>query len=723
MVKSVPTFDELVRPLSSLPIHERAILKHAYDFALEAHAGQKRASGEAYVIHCIEVARILIELELDTAVVAAGLLHDIVEDTPISLDDLQNEFGEEIAMLVSGVTKLDQITDATNASSDHQYANREAEFLRKTLLAMNDDIRVILVKLADRLHNMRTLGHLPHDRQIRMARETMEIFAPLASRLGIWQLKWELEDLAFRYLEPDRYRLIARLVDERRADRDFYVAQIVDTVTDILAQHGIQAEVSGRSKHIYSIWQKMENKRLPIEQIFDVRAIRVITTDIFMCYQALAVIHQTWRPIAGAFDDYIAAPKDNFYQSLHTAVLLPDGKTLEVQIRTPDMHTHAEYGVAAHWRYKGSSEQPDEAFEQRIKHLRELMEVGRNVDDAVEFLDAMRTDVFQDRVYAFTPRGDIVDLPIGSTPIDFAYHIHTDIGHRCRGAKVYGRLVPLHYTLQVGDRVEILTAKRGGPSRDWLNSGLGYVKTKRAAAKIRQWFRRLDRDKMILLGREVLERELKRLGVEKMSHDRVAELMGYDRTDEFLAQLGFSDITPQQVATRILEMERTSEQEDVLQTLARPLPETTRPRDEVRIQGAGGLMTSLARCCNPAQGDDIIGYITRGRGVTIHRTDCHNIHHLNPERLIAVEWGSAREETRYHVPVTIEAYDREGLTRDIATVIADARINMREVNISTKNHIAYCHVIMEVESAAQLADILSRIARLPNVMDVRRITH
>lgn len=717
---AIQSFEELTLPFDNLPASERALLKRAYEFAHRVHDGQKRASGEAYVVHCIEVARILIDLSLDATVVAAGLLHDVLEDTPVTLEELEGQFGEDIANLVASVSKMDQITLGKEHTPRGKPRDREAEFLRKTLLAMTDDIRVILIKLADRLHNMRTLGHLSRERQVRMAQETMDIFAPLASRLGIWQLKWELEDLAFRYLEPERYKMISRLIDERRSDRDHYVRKIVRQLQGILQQYGIEAEVTGRSKHIYSIAQKMERKTLPFQQIFDVRAVRVIVADVLTCYQVLAVIHQTWRPVAGAFDDYVAAPKDNFYKSLHTTVYLEDGKTLEVQIRTPEMHTEAEYGVAAHWRYKEGRNRASEAmFQRRIQYLREMMEVGDSVDDASEFLDTLRTDVFQDRVYVFTPRGDVIDLPAGSTPIDFAYHIHTDIGNRCRGAKVNGKLVPLDYTLKVSDRVEILTAKRGGPSRDWLNPNLGYVKTKRAASKIRQWFRRQDREKMIALGRDILDREMKKLSV-KMSHDQVAELFGISDTDELLAQIGFGDIHPQHVATKILELERHDE-EEIIQYRTTPLPVEPRSAEEVRIQGSGGLLTNLARCCTPVPGESIVGYITRGRGVTVHRRDCRNVLNLDQDRLIEVDWGD-EPEAHYHVPVEIRAYDREGLMRDIGAAVADAHINMRDVTVRTEDHIATFSVTMEVESYAQLSNIMSRISRLPNVVDVHRVT-
>lgn len=723
VTKQIPiaTFEELVAPINdNLTMQEHAFLKQAYDLAREAHEGQKRKSGEDYFLHCVEVARILTELRMDPATIAAGLLHDTVEDTVITIEELEERFGEEVAMLVNGVTKLDAVPLKTGESGKR---DREAEFLRKTLLAMNDDVRVILIKLSDRLHNMRTLGHLSRERQLRNARETMEIFAPLASRLGIWQIKWELEDLSFRYIDPDRYKQIASMIAERRTDRDYYVQRIVDRLHKILAQAGIKGEVSGRSKHMHSIYKKMDRKGLPFDQIFDVRAVRIIVDTKAECYQALGVIHETWRPIAGEFDDYIAAPKDNFYQSLHTAVFLEDGKTLEVQIRTNEMNEHAEYGIAAHWRYKEGRSSSDDAFERRIKRLRELLDVGQQ-DDAEEFVEAVASEIQEDRVYVFTPRGDIIDLPMGATPIDFAYMIHTDVGHRCRGAKVNGKLVPLDYKLQVSDRVEILAARRGGPSRDWLNPHLGYVRTKRAASKIRQWFRKQDRDKMIQLGKDILDRELKRMGEEKTSHDHVAMLFGFDKTDDLLEQLGFGDIHPQHIATKLVEIERKEQGSngifDAIQQQTAPIaPTTSKTTSGVTIQGAGGLLTNLARCCNPVPGDEIIGYITRGRGVTVHRKDCSNVLGFAHERLISVEWGGHKEE-RYQVPVLISAYDREGLMRDIGAAIAEERINITDLSVNTEKNIATFQIMVEIESAAQLSSILTKIERVPNVMDARR---
>jgi len=720
------SFESLIANIDIyLQTHERVMLKKAYDTAQDAHAGQKRRSGEDYFVHCVEVSRILVDLQMDAVTIAAGLLHDIVEDTDWTVGDIVDTFGSEVARLVEGVTKLEAIPLETNPESGKKQ-DREAEYLRKTLLAMDDDVRVMLIKLADRLHNMRTLGYLSRERQLRMARETMDIFAPVASRLGIWQMKWELEDLAFRYLEPENYKFIANLIANRRTEREQFILHIKQSISTLLSENGINAEISGRSKHIFSIWNKMQRKRLPFSQIYDVHAVRIIVSNTMTCYQVLGLIHQQWRPIPEEFDDYIAAPKDNFYQSLHTAVILEDGKTLEVQIRTHDMHVHAELGVAAHWRYKEGNPQADTkasdaAFNRRIAALRDMMEVGRSVDDPDEFLDVMRTDVFEDRVYVFTPRGDIVDLPSGSTPIDFAYHVHTEVGNRCRGAKVNGKLVPLHYKLQVGDRIEILTAGRGGPSRDWLNPNLEFVKTKRAASKIRQWFRKQDREKMVGVGREHLSQELKRLAVDNASHDELANLLGVDRVDDMYAQIGFGDIHPQQVAAKLLELGK--QDEEAAPHDAVPVHSTAQVEpdiSEVAVQGVKGLLTNLARCCNPVQGDEITGYITVGRGVTIHRKDCPNVLNLPTQRLIEVDWGTEGVGEKYPVPVTIRAYDREGLMRDIGTAVADEHINIREISVSVRSNIALFNVTLEVTDTSQLSRILSRIEQLPNVMEARR---
>jgi len=711
---SLETLLETVQRENHLNEQDLDLLRRAYAVTEKAHAGQKRASGEPYVQHSLAVAQILAELRMDVKAIAAGLLHDVVEDTSLTIEDLREAFGDEIAELVDGVTKLKKI-EAHRAGRDGLDA-QELESLRKMFLAMFRDIRVVLIKLADRLHNMRTVAALPEARRRRFCQETLEIFAPLANRLGIWQWKWELEDLAFRHLAPEKYKEIARLLAERRHDREKSVQRYIAILQRKLKEHGIEAEVTGRPKHIYSIYRKMERKGLPFDQIHDVRGLRVIVDTIPQCYTVLGVVHTLWRPIPGEFDDYIATPKDNMYRSLHTAVVADDGKTLEVQIRTHEMHRTAEYGIAAHWRYKEGGKR-DVIFEQKIAWLRQLMEWRQDVTDAAEFVNALKTDLFQDRVYVFTPRGDVIDLPAGSTPIDFAYHIHTEIGHRCRGAKVNGKLVSLDYQLKNGDQVEILTARRGGPSRDWLNPALGYVKTSRARSKIRQWFRRQDRGQNIAQGRELLERELKRLGMEGMSHEAVARLFDYEKTEDFLAAIGYGDINSHQIATKVLEAERR-EQPPTFPPVAPSAPQPALA-EEITVRGTGGLLTHLARCCNPLPGDEIVGYITRGRGVTVHRRDCPNILNTRePERLIEVEWGVNRQT--YPVSVQIVAYDREGLLRDIAGVVAAEAVNMSSVSVTTDRNFAYFAATLEITDVAQLSRVLTKVERLPNVIEARR---
>jgi GTP pyrophosphokinase len=695
---------------------ERTLIEKAYQAAARAHEGQKRASGEPYVQHCLNVAHILAELRLPAAVIIAGLLHDTVEDTALTLGDIEREFGDEVARLVDGVTKLAQLPRVSKEGN--MPIDQHTESLRKTFLAMSDDVRVVLIKLADRLHNMRTLGHLPPSKRERIARETLEIFAPLANRLGIWQMKWELEDLSFRYTNPERFREIGAQIAERRVDRERTMTQIVVQVKEALAEQAIEADITGRPKHIYSIYKKMERKGVSFDEVYDVRAVRVLVKDKPTCYFALGVIHSLWKPIPGQFDDYIATPKDNFYQSLHTAVVYDDGKQLEVQIRTPEMHENAEYGIAAHWRYKEGGRR-DEAYEKRIQWLRSLMEWRQDLADAGEFVDAMKRDVFDDRVYVFTPRGDIIDLPAGATPIDFAYHIHTTIGDRCRGAKVNGKLVSLDYKLKTGDKLEILTAKHGGPSRDWLNPDLGLVRSHRAVQKIRQYFRRQDREQIVAQGRELLEKELKRLGAEDFSQEALARAFGYAKPEELLYALGAGDIHGRQFATIVLEEERARSQPPEKPELPTSAPRGEVQTEEINILGTKGLLTRLATCCKPAPGDPIIGFITRGRGVTVHRQDCPNaLNKHEPERYIKVSWGQPQQT--YPVAVRITAYDRDGLMRDVSTVVAEEHVNMTSLNVSTKNSLATFQVTMEISDVETLSRVLARIEQLPNVIEARR---
>jgi len=697
------------------------LLRRAFNLANQAHENQKRASGEPYIQHCLAVAQMLAELRLDTDTLAAALMHDTLEDTHVTYEQLETEFGDEIARLVDGVTKLGQIDQLSGMSERNIKEDTQAESLRKMFLAMVDDVRVVLIKLADRLHNMRTLSSLPEHKRKRIARETLEIFAPLANRLGIWQIKWELEDLSLRHLEPSTYKEIAALIDERRPDRERYITKIVNKVQQELSQAGINAEVGGRPKHIYSIYRKMNRKGVDFDQIYDVRGVRVTVESTRDCYAALGIIHSLWRPIPGEFDDYIATPKDNMYRSLHTAVVGPEGKPLEVQIRTYEMDYTAELGIAAHWRYKEGQRQ-DPVFDNKIAWLRQLMEWRQEVTDVHEFIDSLKTDVFQDRVYTFTPKGDIIDLPNESTPIDFAYHIHTEVGNRCRGAKVNGRLVALDYRLRNGDQVEILTAKRGGPSRDWLNPHLGYVKTSRARSKVRQWFKRQNREENIIHGREMLERELKRLGLDETPYDQIAKRFNLDKVDDLMAAIGAGDINAHQIAGRALELVRP--EEEILDIPSvRALPPT--PATGVRVNGVGDLLTNLARCCNPLPGDDIVGYITRGRGVSIHRQDCPNVLRMkDQERLIEVDWGPEEVTETHPVNVRVEAYDRQGLLRDIASIVADEAINLSAANIATrkKDNVATMMVTLEIADIDQLSRVLARIERLPNVVEARRET-
>jgi guanosine-3',5'-bis(diphosphate) 3'-pyrophosphohydrolase len=726
---------------------DRELVERAYRVAEAAHREQKRASGEPYINHCLAVAGILAEMRFPPSVVAAGLLHDTVEDTPITLIEIRRDFGGEIAMLVDGVTKLTQLPRVSRGDQHPEKEEQEqeeriladkrgqvapeveadrilksrrydlvSETLRKTFLAMGDDVRVVLIKLADRLHNMRTLGHMPEHKRIRIAQETLDIFAPLANRLGIWQIKWELEDLGFRYVNPEMYREIADNLTQRRSDRERQMLEIKQVLEKILEEAGVQAQISGRPKHIYSIYKKMIRKGVPFDMVHDVRGVRIIVPDLPSCYASLGVIHTKWRPIPGEFDDYIAAPKDNFYRSLHTAVIYDDGQTLEVQLRTPEMDQNAEYGIAAHWRYKEGAARDDD-YERRILWLRSLMEWRQDIDDAREFVDSMKSDVFEDRVYVFTPRGDIIDLPSGSTPIDFAYHVHTDIGHRCRGAKINGKLTSLDYNLKTGDKVEVLTAKRGGPSRDWLNPNLGLVKTQRARAKIRHWFKRQAREQNATQGKALLEKELRRLGLADVNLDRLGREFDYRGVDDLYEAIGNGDLSISKVVNHLTLGEKTDEDE-LVPTGKPSAPGPT--SDTVTVLGLKGLLTTMARCCNPVPGDGIVGYITRGRGATIHRQDCPNILRVQDrERLVRVSWGEPKYT--YPIPVRIKAYDRDGLMKDVSTLISDEGVNMTKVKVDVNRNLAVFELVLEVRDIAHLSRVLDRLENLANVLEAQRV--
>ncbi len=693
------------------PDADLALLRRAYEAALAAHEGQARKSGEPYISHPVAVADILADLRMDVPSLAAALLHDVPEDTATKLDEVRSGFGDEISRLVDGVTKLERLRDLSR-SQEGGLAEAQAENIRKIFLAMVDDIRVIMIKLADRLHNMRTLSALPPEKQVRIAHETLDIYAPLANRLGIWELKWQLEDLALLHLDPAEYHRLAGLLAEKRKEREEYVERVITILRQRLEQEGLKAEVSGRPKHLYSIYHKMKQKDRDFGEIYDVRGVRIIVNEVKDCYAVLGIIHSMWKPVQGQFDDYIAMPKDNLYQSLHTAVIGPEGLPLEVQIRTREMHYVAEYGIAAHWRYKEQARR-DLNLEAKISWLRQASEWRQEVKDAGQFVETLKSDVFPERVYVFSPKGDIVDLPQGATPVDFAYQIHTEIGHRCRGARVNGRLVPLNYRLCTGEQVEILTAKKSGPSRDWLNPDQGYLTTGRAREKVRQWFRQQERETNIAQGRELLEKELRRLALEQKPFEEVAAVFKYDNVDNFLAAIGYGDIGPQQIATKLADI--------VVQRQWLPgvgLPSTAVVG--VRVKGVGDLLTRLAKCCSPVPGDPIIGYTTRGTGVTVHRTDCPNIKALSDvERLIEVEWGTERQA--YPVGIRIEAFDRQGLLRDIAAIVADMGINMASANVSMHpDNTATVQVVLLIARVEQLRDVLVKLEGLRDILEIRR---
>ena len=709
----------LAKAREFLPSDAVAKVQAAYEFAANSHAGQLRRSGDPVITHPLHAALTIAALQLDADTIAAALLHDVQEDCGVTNAEIAKRFGPEVAKLVEGVTKLGQIPwEAAEAAAADDHI--QAENLRKMFLAMAQDLRVVIIKLADRLHNMLTLKALPPDDQIRISRETMEVYAPLASRLGIWEMKWQLEDLAFRHLDPDRYKFIAGMLDVKRDARERQVARVKEFLSEELAKQGVKADVQGRAKHIYSIYQKIEKYAATSRgssEIYDLLAVRVLVNTVTDCYSALGVVHGLWRPLPGAFDDYIANPKESMYQALHTTVMSLDTRPLEVQIRTYEMHRSAEYGVAAHWRYKEGSKR-DLRYEERLAWLRQLLEWHREIAQAEELVEAVKSDIFQDQVFVFTPKGAVKDLPKGGTPIDFAYRIHTDLGHMCVGAKVNGRLVTLNTELNNGDVVEVMTSKSSkGPSRDWLNAHLGYVHTSHARGKIRQWFKRQERDENIARGHEMLEKELHRLGVTMADVQQdLLKLFHCDDLEDFLQRTGYGEISTHQIAKRLAPIIQPEE-------IAVPPPEAPARATyttSVRVLGTGDLLTRLARCCNPVPGDDIIGYVTRGEGVSIHRGDCPNILHAGErERLVEVEWGQRGH--LYPVAVRIEAWDRVGLLRDVSTMVALERVNMVGVHTQEQEDgLITIFVTLETTGIEQLTRLLSKLEGVRGVLSVGR---
>ena len=712
-------------------------IEDAAYFAITAHRGQTRSSGEDYVNHTFAVAAIVHELGLDSDVVIAALLHDTVEDTNVTLSQIEKNFGSDVARLVDGVTKMEVIQefgdrhddDSSQPISKSDRQDIKAESLRKMMLAMVDDVRVVLIKLCDRLHNMRTLDAVSEEKQKRVATETIEIFSPLANRLGVWQVKWELEDLAFRYIEPEIYKGIAKKLAERRVDRQSFIDDFTQELVTELAEHEIKAEIVGRAKHIYSIWNKMQKKGLEFEQLFDVRAVRVLVGSVPDCYAALGLIHTKWKYISGEFDDYIATPKENNYRSIHTAVIGPNGKVVEVQIRTHEMHEYNELGIAAHWRYKEGSKDNDQAVNNKILWLRQLLEWKDEVADASEFVDRVKDEVFEDRVYVFSPKGKVIDLAYGATPLDFAYVIHTEVGHRCRGAKVNGKMVPLTHKLKTGERVSIITAKTGGPSLDWLDPHKGYVRSRRARAGIQHWFRHENRDETIAQGRQIIDRELERMNLTDVNLDYLAKKLGLEDAEDMYFKLVDGSIKPGRaavIAQSILNP-KISDSEEALEINVRSgrvAANDDRKNNNLTIDGVSDLMTNLAKCCEPVSGDKVLGFVTRGAGITIHREACPNIlyqKHSSGERVVEVSWGQDKKNT-YPMTIQIHAFDRKGLLKDVSTVFADEKVNVLEMNTRTesKDQSVRMEVLAEIESLEAMSKLLSKIDQLSNVFSARR---
>jgi len=703
-----------IRMQQYLPPEKIAVVEKAYEYAEKCHRGALRKSGQPYIEHPLKVADYLAEIQLDAASLEAALLHDVEEDCGVSTKEIINLFGEEVAKLVDGVTRLGKVSWSGEGSGQRDI---QAQNLRKMLVAMAQDLRVVFIKLADRMHNMETLEYLAQDKQLENARETLEIYAPLAHRLGIWGLKWRLEDFSFKYLNPEEYKDIKDLVTVKRVTREDLVKHAKETLIQELNRAGIDAEVYGRPKHLYSIYQKRQRYELigkKFDDIHDLVALRVLVSTIPECYTALGIIHNLWRPISDEFDDYIANPKPNGYQSLHTSVIYEE-KPLEVQIRTFEMHEVAEKGFAAHWLYKEDQKYIPHV-EEKIDWLRQLVEWHQELKEAEEFMESVKTDLFIDQVFVMTPKGEIKDLPKGATPLDFAYRIHTELGHRCIGARVNQRMVPLNYELKNGDVVEILTThKSKGPSRDWLSPHLGYTRTSHARQKIRQWFAKQERTENIEHGRELLDKELRHLGIRLSERDKLAELFKYNNLEDFLEALGEGIIGTQQVAHQLAEVEKETPERKV---------EAVEPKisgSGIKVLGSENLATRLAQCCHPVPGDSIIGYVTRNRGVTIHCQDCYNvIHEDEKERLIPVEWG--KTDTLYPVKIQVEAQDRVGLMRDISALVADEKVNISSINlINHDNNTVTLYFTLGTRGLEQLSRLLAKTESIRGVISVARV--
>ncbi|NLC02269.1 MAG: GTP diphosphokinase [Pseudomonas formosensis] len=713
-----------------VPLPEPQQLKRACEWAAQldrdtSQTEHRWANGASSYRTGLEMAEILADLKLDQESLVAAVIYRAVREQKTTAEDVRLRLGDEVAELVDGVQRMAAISISHNPSGVKAFnAQSQVENLRKMLVTMIDDVRVVLIKLAERTCAIRAVKDAPEEKRYRVAREVFDIYAPLAHRLGIGHIKWELEDLSFRYLEPHKYKQIASLLDERRLDRQQYIEAVMSQLRHELSGAGIDGEITGRVKHIYSIWRKMQNKGLDFSQIYDVRAVRILVPEVRDCYTALGIVHTLWRHIPNEFDDYIANPKENGYRSLHTAVIGPEGKVLEVQIRTHAMHEEAELGVCAHWRYKGTDvDSNSNAYEDKIAWLRQVLEWHEEMGDIGGLAEQLRVDFEPDRIYLFTPDGHVLDVPRGATPLDFAYRVHTEIGHNCRGAKVNGRIVPLNYVLQTGEQVEIITGRTGGPSRDWLNPNLGYVNTSRARAKVQHWFKQQAREQNVQAGKVMLERELARMALTGTDYAQLIERLGIRSQEDLFAALGSGDIRLNHVvnvAHQLVEPDRHAEQ---LELIPRRQQKSGR-RGDVHIQGVGNLLTQLAGCCQPVPGDPIIGYITVGRGVTVHRADCATALQLQDresERLIEVSWGGEPVQT-YPVEIFIKAYDRSGLLRDVSQLLANEKINVLEASTRTNRDDNYASMMLtlEVPNLHLLGRLLTRIGQLPNVIEARR---
>lgn len=714
------------------PALDREALKAACEFARESEqqdnaAKNLWAEGTSSFRTGLEIAEILADLKLDQDSLIAAVLYRGVREGHIPLATVGQRFGSVVAKLIDGVLRMAAISASLSPRQSMVLGTQgQVENLRKMLVAMVDDVRVALIKLAERTCAIRAVKTADDEKRNRVAREVFDIYAPLAHRLGIGHIKWELEDLSFRYLEPDQYKQIATLLHERRLDRERFISDVMGQLRSELQATGVDADISGRAKHIYSIWRKMQRKGLAFSQIYDVRAVRVLVPEMRDCYTALGIVHTLWRHIPKEFDDYIANPKENGYRSLHTAVIGPEGKVLEVQIRTHAMHEEAELGVCAHWRYKGTDVKAgSNQYEEKISWLRQVLEWHEELGDIGGLAEQLRVDIEPDRVYIFTPDGHAIDLPKGATPLDFAYRVHTEIGHNCRGAKINGRIVPLNYSLQTGEQVEIITSKHGTPSRDWLNPNLGYITTSRARAKIVHWFKLQARDQNVAAGKTLLERELGRLGLPQVDFDKLAEKANMKIAEDMFAALGAGDLRLAQLvnlAQQLVEPERGSEQLELIPRKA--IGYKPGKRGDIQIQGVGNLMTQIAGCCQPLPGDAIVGYITQGRGVSIHRQDCASVLQLGgrePERIIQVSWGPVPVLT-YPVDIIIRAYDRSGLLRDVSQVLLNERINVLAVNTRSnkEDNTALMSLTIEIPGLDALGRLLGRISQLPNIIETRR---